>query len=111
MTKTQPTHKKLPRAALFWLRETGGAFPLKSDKFPPDVPGAFIPCHTPAQAKQLVKAAEFLRLPEEEKVDKLARALHGGSWTFDVGPDDSRHVYYDNARAVLSAMGMGGASK
>ena len=42
-------------------------------------------------------------------VEKVARALHGGSWTFDVGPDSSRDAYYDDARAALSAVfGKGG---
>ena len=42
-------------------------------------------------------------------VEKVARAIHGGSWTFDVGPDSSRDAYYDDARAALSAVfGKGG---
>jgi hypothetical protein len=37
-------------------------------------------------------------------IDKVARHLHGGSWTYDVGPDSSRHCYIDEARAVLTAI-------
>ncbi len=39
-----------------------------------------------------------------EHVEVMARALNGGSWTFDVGPDESRQCYYDDARAALSAL-------
>jgi hypothetical protein len=40
----------------------------------------------------------------EGYVEAMARALHGGSWTFDVGDDSSREMYYDNARAAVTAL-------
>lgn len=86
MTKTQPTHKKLPRGCIkkllhehYWM--------------------AVIPAHTPAQAKQIVKAAEFLRLSYTEKMVVIGKIIRGE------GNSDER------AAEILAAMGMGGASK
>jgi hypothetical protein len=39
-------------------------------------------------------------------VEQVARALHGGSWTFDVGEDHSRECYYEDARAALRSIGV-----
>lgn len=106
MTKTQPTHKKLPAARV------GYALPESYDQsgkvihgWPKHhkgyIPLAVIPCHTPAQAKQIVRAAEFLRLSTEDKVERIRRHL-AQNWTGS---------YEEDARAVLASMGMGGASK
>lgn len=42
----------------------------------------------------------------ERMVEQVARAIHGGTWTFDVGEDHSRECYYDSARAVLANLGL-----
>ncbi len=52
---------------------------------------------------------KWLSLPidnPEALVEQVARAIHGGSWTFDVGEDDSREHYYESARAALRSIGV-----
>jgi len=43
---------------------------------------------------------------EAALIEQVARALHGGSWTYDVGEEFTREPYRDNARAVLESLGI-----
>lgn len=108
MKTTQPTHKKLPRGRVMFValsgrHLTGSTFKNYTSAEDPDaiIRGAFLPAIDTTQARQIVRAAEFLRLSTEDKVERIRRHL-AQNWTGS---------YEEDARAVLAAMGMGGASK
>lgn len=80
-----------------------------------DLTFAVIPCHTPAQARAICRAAPFLQMTEGERIRAIVSTI----------ADDQRHDEntflrsafeadaraYLRARVVLRAMGLGGASK
>lgn len=123
MKTTQPTHKKLPRARVF-VADYDASYPAdvrfetyetmadqKDNR--PDLAGfhvAFIPTRTKREAEQIVKAAEFLRLPEEEKVEIVAKWLNSEASGKEFRPF-FMEVDRRRAKSLLAAMGMGGASK
>lgn len=131
---TQPTHKKLPRARTF-VCDYDASYPAEvrfetyetvADQHDnrPDLEAfhvAFIPTATKAQARQIIKAAPFLRMKEGERVEALARAVDGGAFHENESVRDLHCAPYtvvrrqdearEKAKAVLRAMNLGGASR
>lgn len=105
MTKTQPTHKKLPRAKVMFgypaQYAEGSCYVCNSKRkyAAQDLTFAVLPCHTAAQAKAICRAAPFLQMTEGEKEQVLTMALID-SW--------AGGSFHDVARACLRAMGLGG---
>lgn len=111
MTKTQPTHKKLPRAKLIYVSPSllVNAEPTKK-QIDTQLPTALVPCHTPAQARAICKAAPFLRMTEGEQVEVVAKWLNA-----EASGKEFRPFFMDvdrrRAKSLLHAMNLGGASK
>lgn len=100
----RPTHKKLPALAIRGIL-------IDHAKADMDSHYACIP-GTPAQAKQIVKAAEFLRLPEDDKAEVMANAAwhHLNKKTkWEDANAHARTSFRLIAFAQIAAMGMGGA--
>lgn len=114
MTKTRPTHKKLLARVLYISPEVLATARPTKQQAPSQKPTALIQCDAPAQAKQIVRAAEFLRLPEEEQLEVAGEALYSDANWSSTWAETTAQVhqgYKLQARAVLAAMGMGGAKQ
>lgn len=106
-TPTKPTAPRMPRARPHWalvapyrgfIRATHEAKAMKATPDDYYCHCAVIPTPSASNARQIVRAAPFLMMGEEEQVETL-RKLLARNWTGS---------YQEDARAVLAAI-RGGA--